>query len=117
LIELQGLARRIVILLPDADLAHRRGHRDGRHRCGRDRCGPAHQAFDGLARVVCEPVIEPLADALPLPIHTEWAMLTSGTTGVPKMVRHDFATLSSALVAACLADGADVWGTFYDIRR
>ena len=49
---------------------------------------------------------------------TEWVMLTSGTTGVPKLVMHD---LSPAYVGASHApspaDGAAVWGTFYDIRR
>jgi len=44
-------------------------------------------------------------------------MLTSGTTGVPKMVVHDLGGLTAAIVAESAADGAAVWGTFYDIRR
>jgi acyl-coenzyme A synthetase/AMP-(fatty) acid ligase len=43
--------------------------------------------------------------------------MTSGTTGVPKMVVHDLQSLTAAMRAASPADGADVWGTFYDIRR
>ena len=43
--------------------------------------------------------------------------MTSGTTGMPKMVVHDLAGLSSAIRARSVADGASVWGTFYDIRR
>ena len=119
LIELEGLARRVVILPPDADPAHLAAviSTAGIDTAVIDEGTPAHQAFDGLARVVCSPLIKPLADALPAPVHTEWVMLTSGTTGVPKMVRHDLATLRSALVAPSPADGADVWGTFYDIRR
>jgi len=55
--------------------------------------------------------------ALPPRTRTEWVLLTSGTTGVPKMVIHDLETLTTALQAPSPADGADVWGTFYDIRR
>jgi acyl-CoA synthetase (AMP-forming)/AMP-acid ligase II len=119
LIELEGLARRIVILPPDADPAHLAAviATAGVEAAVIDEGTPAHRAFDGLALVACSPLIEPLAEALPASVHTEWVMLTSGTTGVPKMVRHDLATLRSALVAPSPADGADVWGTFYDIRR
>src|SRR5207247_4068794 len=52
---------------------------------------------------------------------TEWVLLTSGTTGAPKLLVHSFARLSAhtAGTAPSLnAHGADVlWGTFYDIRR
>jgi acyl-coenzyme A synthetase/AMP-(fatty) acid ligase len=49
---------------------------------------------------------------------TEWVLLTSGTTGVPKLVLHTLASLTSALAASARAP-ADilVWSTFYDIRR
>jgi acyl-CoA synthetase (AMP-forming)/AMP-acid ligase II len=119
LIELEGLARRIVILPPDADPAHLAAvmATAGVEAAVIDEGTPDQRAFDGLALVACSPLIEPLAEALPASVHTEWVMLTSGTTGVPKMVRHDLATLMSALVAPSPADGADVWGTFYDIRR
>jgi acyl-coenzyme A synthetase/AMP-(fatty) acid ligase len=43
--------------------------------------------------------------------------LTSGTVGVPKMVAHDLSTLTSGITTVSPADGASVWGTFYDIRR
>jgi acyl-CoA synthetase (AMP-forming)/AMP-acid ligase II len=119
LIELQGLARRIVILPPDADPTHLAAviAAAGVDAAVIDEGTPAHRAFDGLALVACSPLIAPLIDALPPSVPTEWMMLTSGTTGVPKMVRHDLGTLRSALVAPSPADGADVWGTFYDIRR
>ena len=45
---------------------------------------------------------------------TEWVLLTSGTTGVPKLVSHNVASLTAPIKAA---SGAPVWGTFYDIRR
>jgi acyl-coenzyme A synthetase/AMP-(fatty) acid ligase len=49
---------------------------------------------------------------------TEWLMLTSGTSGVPKIVRHTLEGLCGAIVAEGPARGAPpVWATFYDIRR
>ena len=49
---------------------------------------------------------------------TEWLMLTSGTSGVPKIVSHTLEGLTGAIVAdgPARATGA-VWATFYDIRR
>jgi acyl-coenzyme A synthetase/AMP-(fatty) acid ligase len=49
---------------------------------------------------------------------TEWLMLTSGTSGVPKIVGHTLEGLTGAIVADGPARGAPpVWATFYDIRR
>jgi acyl-CoA synthetase (AMP-forming)/AMP-acid ligase II len=49
---------------------------------------------------------------------TEWLMLTSGTSGVPKIVGHTLEGLSGAIVADGPARGTPpVWATFYDIRR
>jgi acyl-coenzyme A synthetase/AMP-(fatty) acid ligase len=49
---------------------------------------------------------------------TQWLMLTSGTSGVPKIVRHTLEGLCGAIHADGSARGAaPVWSTFYDIRR
>jgi acyl-coenzyme A synthetase/AMP-(fatty) acid ligase len=49
---------------------------------------------------------------------SEWLMLTSGTSGVPKIVRHTLEGLTGAIVADGPARGnPPVWATFYDIRR
>jgi acyl-coenzyme A synthetase/AMP-(fatty) acid ligase len=49
---------------------------------------------------------------------TEWLMLTSGTSGVPKIVGHTLEALTGAIVADGPARGTPpVWATFYDIRR
>ncbi|WP_027522220.1 fatty acid--CoA ligase family protein [Bradyrhizobium sp. Ec3.3] len=49
---------------------------------------------------------------------TEWLMLTSGTSGVPKIAAHTLEALTGAIRAEAPARGpAPVWATFYDIRR
>jgi acyl-CoA synthetase (AMP-forming)/AMP-acid ligase II len=118
LIELEAVARRIVILPPDANPAHLPAIISAAdiEAVVVDDATPAHAAFGALARVRCQPAIEPMA-ALPPRTRTDWVLMTSGTTGVPKMVIHDLQTLTTALQAPSPADGADVWGTFYDIRR
>ena len=50
------------------------------------------------------------------PVETEWVLLTSGTTGVPKMAIHSLSSLAGPLEDGVIATGA-VWSTFYDIRR
>ncbi|HML07961.1 MAG TPA: fatty acid--CoA ligase family protein [Xanthobacteraceae bacterium] len=119
LIELDGHARRIVVLPPDVEADHLGAVIaaaeidavviDG----GSPRCA----AFDGAVRVGCVPSMLPLAQGPPVRLRTEWVLLTSGTTGVPKMVSHDLAGLTAAIRAKSPAEGATVWGTFYDIRR
>src|SRR5262249_34805305 len=49
---------------------------------------------------------------------TEWLMLTSGTSGLPKMVGHTLDRLAGAIIAEGPARHAKAtWATFYDIRR
>jgi acyl-CoA synthetase (AMP-forming)/AMP-acid ligase II len=49
---------------------------------------------------------------------TEWLMLTSGTSGVPKIVSHTLEGLTGAILSDGPARGTGaVWATFYDIRR
>jgi acyl-coenzyme A synthetase/AMP-(fatty) acid ligase len=47
--------------------------------------------------------------------HTEWVLFTSGTTGIPKMVVHSLQGLTGAIKPR--AAGNITWGTFYDVRR
>lgn len=47
---------------------------------------------------------------------TEWLLLTSGTGGVPKIVVHSLSTLAGAIKPGG-NDDRPVWSTFYDVRR
>jgi acyl-CoA synthetase (AMP-forming)/AMP-acid ligase II len=48
---------------------------------------------------------------------TEWILLTSGTTGVPKLVVHSLTSLAGATKHGGALGNRSVWSTFYDIRR
>jgi len=48
---------------------------------------------------------------------TEWILLTSGTTGIPKLVLHTLQSLGGALPTQAPTGSRLVWSTFYDIRR
>jgi acyl-CoA synthetase (AMP-forming)/AMP-acid ligase II len=48
---------------------------------------------------------------------TEWILLTSGTTGLPKLVKHTLASLTGAIAARDASSEPIVWSTLYDIRR
>ena len=48
---------------------------------------------------------------------TEWILLTSGTTGTPKLVLHTLHSLGGALPTQPPSGSRLVWSTFYDIRR
>src|SRR5262249_13564665 len=73
LIELEGVARRIVILPPDADPAHLATviAAAGIDAAVIDAGTAAHPSLDALLRVVGRPAIEPRAQELPAHNHTE----------------------------------------------
>ena len=118
LIELDGVARRLTILPPDTAPEHL----SALIACAEvdavvvDDGTPQHAAFDVPLRILAMPAITAAGDLPPMQAHTEWVLLTSGTSGVPKMALHDLASLI-APIGAEHRDGAVVWGTFYDIRR
>ena len=118
LIELDGVVRRLTILPPDADPAYFAAivAAAGIDTVVLDDRSPASAAFELVQRVFCTADVVP-APRLPEASRvTEWVMLTSGTTGLPKMVVHGAAGLTAAFRGRKL-DGDVVWGTFYDIRR
>lgn len=118
LIELDGLARRIILYPPDLALEHllyvmRHAEVDAVVSDGSlfsdVPLGAAHHAL-------CTPALLPRIQASHERLPTEWVLLTSGTTGRPKMVLHTLASLSGA-IGASESPSDVVWGTFYDIRR
>jgi acyl-coenzyme A synthetase/AMP-(fatty) acid ligase len=64
----------------------------------------------------CTPALVPRGHASQERLRTEWIVLTSGTTGRPKMALHTLASLAGAIDAS-ESPTEVIWGTFYDIRR
>jgi acyl-coenzyme A synthetase/AMP-(fatty) acid ligase len=126
LIELDGVARRIVLCPPDLAAEHFPAviEAAGAAAWVRDAAVPEP---NGAGLPIC-------VTAAPAPIRgdvtrrrshdTQWILLTSGTTGAPKLVLHTLASLTDAIVSQQAAfasehaaPGVFVWSTFYDIRR
>jgi hypothetical protein len=119
LLQLDGIARRILLCPPDLAGVHipaviAEAEVDV---ILSDGTGPAAQ-FDGST-----PVIAIGADPIKA-VHdldrtevTEWLLFTSGTTGRPKIVVHTLASLAGPLDDDLAVASDAVWSTFYDIRR
>jgi acyl-coenzyme A synthetase/AMP-(fatty) acid ligase len=119
LIELDGVARRLTILPPDTAADHlapllERAEADA---VVVDEGTAANTALNLPVRVICTPSIKAAGMTTSPRVETEWLLLTSGTSGVPKLVAHTQATLTAPVRAGKPPDGVVVWGTFYDIRR
>jgi acyl-coenzyme A synthetase/AMP-(fatty) acid ligase len=104
LVELDGVARRVVLCTPDLTPDVLAG------------VAATAEADAVLGDEIAQP---------PLPCKverrsseaTEWILLTSGTTGLPKLVVHSFESLAGALPRQPASTKPMVWSTFYDIRR
>jgi acyl-CoA synthetase (AMP-forming)/AMP-acid ligase II len=119
LIELDGRARRLTILQPNIDPAHISAILAAAEIDTTivDSGSPQWLGSNFANRAFCSPSIVPAETPPPPNVRTEWLLLTSGTTGAPKLVAHTLADLTAAITARSPADGAAVWATFYDIRR
>ena len=109
LIQLDGLARRLILWPRDgaaphmSEIARRAGVEDTITEW------PPSEALTKPPPVAGSVGVRPAREP------TEWVLLTSGTTGLPKLVVHTLQTLAGHIRRA---DGkAPVWCTFYDIRR
>ena len=117
LIELDGVARRITILPPDVDPAHLGALIANAEVDAAVVDSDTSALFPNLPLVVtCAPQIVPGKRVPAAGPATEWVLLTSGTTGVPKMVVHSLAGLVAAIPPQKFSETL-VWATFYDIRR
>ena len=67
--------------------------------------------------VTCSPKLTRVACDRRESHRTEWILLTSGTTGVPKMAVHTLSSLTGAIKGDGRRGDGVVWSTFYDIRR
>ena len=119
LVELDGIARRLVLCPPDLPSEHVPlvktaaavealvSDVDARE-AGGERVG---------SFVTCSPTITPGTSERGEQYQTEWILLTSGTTGQPKLVAHTLSSLTGAIQGARTSATPTVWSTFYDIRR
>ena len=118
LIELDGLARRMTLYPPDLALEHlpyvmRYAEVDAVVSDGSFLSGAS---IGAAQHTMCTPALVPRVPASEERMPTEWILLTSGTTGRPKMVLHTLASLGGAIGAGEPRTEV-IWSTFYDIRR
>jgi acyl-coenzyme A synthetase/AMP-(fatty) acid ligase len=119
LVELDGVAGRLIICPPDLSpeqllsLIPKGGVdaivSDHDLRCDRDLGVPI--------QIICSSAITPLKDEQFEHRTTEWVLLTSGTSGAPKMILHTLGSLTAPIRDGENHETGVVWGTFYDIRR
>jgi acyl-coenzyme A synthetase/AMP-(fatty) acid ligase len=120
LVELDGAVRRLVLCPPDLSPQHLPSIIEAAavDVVVADRAALESDLPSGTDFVVCRAKIAP-AESEPRYEHeTEWVLLTSGTTGAPKLVLHTLSTLAGAFsIGGCTNRNGPVWSTFYDIRR
>jgi acyl-coenzyme A synthetase/AMP-(fatty) acid ligase len=119
LIELDGLAQRLVICPPDlarenfpfiidrANVTHI--VHDG------DALGIETRALHAAKVSGCS--FREFSGSRTVHTASEWVLFTSGSTGRPKMVVHSLQSLAGPTESAAAPSADMVWSTFYDIRR
>jgi acyl-coenzyme A synthetase/AMP-(fatty) acid ligase len=114
LIDLDGLARRILLCPPGWDAAKLQS---AAAQAESDALvfdeAAAAPALDVDVRLPVRLPLEPRGAFKQTAIETEWILPTSGTSGPPKLAVHTLATLVGAIGEQPLQQ----WATFYDIRR
>ena len=117
LIELDGIARRVTLCPSDVKPAHLLMvvADAGIDAIVSDRPDLLNGDLDVALRVTPDLRLMATPCDRPEQRRTEWVLLTSGTTGAPKMLQHTLSGLAGAI--ATTDNVGSVWGTFYDMRR
>ena len=119
LILLDGFARRVVLFPPDLSLDHlpyvaATAEADVLVTDNLDTAGAQH----GIGHVaMCRPNVAPSEIDRGSLLETEWILLTSGTTGQPKLAVHTLGSLAGSARETNPDAASVVWSTFYDMRR
>src|SRR6266851_3848472 len=119
LIELDGIARRLVLCPPDLPVMHLSSviATAGVDAIVSDRAAAEIPVPSTGCFVTCSHRIAPADPERSGRYQTEWILLTSGTTGLPKLVLHNLSSLAGAIKGVSKQENLVVWSTFYDIRR
>jgi acyl-coenzyme A synthetase/AMP-(fatty) acid ligase len=119
MIELDGIARRMLLCPPDLNPDHVQALIEDADIDAIVTDEPRRWTDSGIYLIIGAHLPqEPTKTVAKTERATEWLMLTSGTSGVPKIVGHTLEGLCGAIIAEGPARGAPpVWATFYDIRR
>jgi acyl-coenzyme A synthetase/AMP-(fatty) acid ligase len=114
LIDLDGLARRILLCPPGwgADKMESAASLAQADALACDEDG-ARPSFSPDVMLPVRLPLTPRGESDNSALETEWILPTSGTSGAPKLAVHTLASLIGAIAPAPLQE----WATFYDIRR
>lgn len=118
LIELDGVAGRLILCPPDLPREYRQplmALAEVDTILSDETAAP--EVWASPCFVGCSSTLTPTCSAHRTSHRTEWILLTSGTTGMPKMAVHTLSSLTGAITQRVPSPEPIVWSTFYDIRR
>jgi acyl-coenzyme A synthetase/AMP-(fatty) acid ligase len=115
MLELDGVASRMVVIPPDFDSV-RIASVIAQADVDAVVCDDPDKDYAGALKRFAGPLARDVSTA-PQAFATEWVLPTSGTTGAPKLVAHSLDGLLGAAAPHGELDTTPVWSTFYDIRR
>jgi acyl-CoA synthetase (AMP-forming)/AMP-acid ligase II len=118
MIEIDGVARRMLLCPPDLNANQIQTLIDDAEIDAIVTDQPPRWADFGVYQVMAARAPERRGARVKTQRATEWLMVASGTSGVPKIVGHTLEGLTGAIVADGAARGSPpVWATFHDVRR